>query len=615
MAVRRVRLILAVIAVWILGTSYYSWHPPTGSAIFGPVRGPGGRFTSDTGAGSLRWETRPFRYPVDTFASLPTNKPSEPVPRIQAARPQESAAEKDLRLQRLASVKDSFKHSWDGYKRYAWGRDEIKPLSGLYKNPFGGWAATLVDSLDSLWLVGMKEDFELAVEACDHIDFSTTEALDINVFETTIRYLGGFLAAYELSERQYPSLLEKATEIAGLVMTAFDTPNHMPITRFPWRDYAKGQPQTARSYVLLAEIGSLSLELTKMSQLTNDMQYYDAAQRISEALEMGQKRTSLPGMWPVKVDASKSPLKFTGDAFTLGGMSDSTYEYLGKQSLLLGGVLDQPRKMYEGFIDVAQKHLLRRALNPDNLPLLFFGDARVVTLPGGDRKVITTPVAQHLTCFAGGMVAIAAKIFERPSDLDVAEQLTEGCVWSYSQTASKIGPEIFHFIPCDPDLTKDDCQWSKERWIEALRKYWGHDSKGEALSDEQIESIITMKRLPRGMVDVDDRRYILRPEAIESVFVMYRLTGNPKYMDKAWTMFEAIEKLTRSKYASAALDDVTISRPTQVDSMESFWLAETLKYFYLIFGDWGLVNLDEWVLNTEAHPLRRADARGDGADI
>ncbi|KAI1771816.1 glycoside hydrolase family 47 protein [Hypoxylon cercidicola] len=609
MAVRRVRLFLAVIAIWVLASWYYSWQPPSDSGLSPPAKSPGHRPPPDSASSEgLRWEKRPPQNPVDKLAALPTNKPTKPVPRIQAARPQENAAEKGLRLKRLAAVEDSFKHSWNGYKKYAWGHDEIKPVTGKHKDPFGGWAATLVDSLDSLWLLGMKDDFELAVKACNDIDFSTTEARDINIFETTIRYLGGFLAAYELSEKQYPSLLSKATEVADLVMSSFDTPNRMPITRFPWKEYVKGQPQKARSHVLLAEIGSLGLELTKLSQLTNDMQYYDAAQRILDGLERDQKTTVLPGMWPVIIDSSKSPIKSTGDGFTLGGMSDSTYEYLGKQYLLLGGALDQPRKMYEGFIEVAKKHLLRRALNPENIPLLFFGDARIVNSPSGEKKVVTTPIAQHLTCFAGGMVGMAAKIFDRPSDLDVAEQLTDGCVWSYNATVSGVGPEIFHFIPCDPDAAKDDCQWSEERWSGALRKYWGQNTKGDEMSDEHVQHIIDTRRLPPGMVEVDDRRYILRPEAIESVFYMWRLTGNTKFMDQAWTMFEAVEKWTRSKYASAALDDVTLERPTQVDSMESFWLAETLKYFYLIFGDWELASLDKWVLNTEAHPLRRADA-------
>lgn len=128
------------------------------------------------------------------------------------------------------------------------------------------------------------------------------------------------------------------------------------------------------------------------------------------------------------------------------------------------------------------------------------------------------------------------------------------------------------------------------------------------MTEKQIAELVDARRLPLGMVDVYDRRYQLRPEAIESVFYMYRLTGDPTWMDKAWTMFTAIEKHTRTAYASAALDDVTLMKPDQLDSMESFWLAETLKYFYLVFSDWELFDLDKWVLNTEAHPLRRADA-------
>ncbi|CAJ2507953.1 Uu.00g091390.m01.CDS01 [Anthostomella pinea] len=604
MAVRRVRYVIAAVALWVIGSWYYGLRPPSATEVFDPPVD-----LEIPKYGDDRWHKLPTRYPVEKLAQLPINKSSRPIPRVQAPRPQEDAAAKEERLARLAAVKESFIHSWEGYKTYAWGHDEIKPITGESKDPFGGWAATLVDSLDSLWLMGMKDEFDLAVKACDGIDFAKTMARDINVFETTIRYLGGFLAAYELSEKQYPVLLSKSIEVADVLMSAFDTPNRMPVTRFPWRNYVEGKAQKAGSTVLVAEVGSLSLEFTKLSQLTGDMQYYDAIQRIYDDLERGQGMSLLPGMWPVVVDASKTPMAYKGDSFSLGGMSDSVYEYLGKQYLLLGGASEQPREMYEGFIAVAKEHLLRRALNPDNLPLLFFGDVRVAKPPAEGPSIITSPRAQHLTCFTGGMVGMAAKIFDRPSDLAVAAQLTDGCVWSYSRTVTGIGPEIFHFVPCDPDARKDDCLWSETRWIEALRLHWGTtNSKGVRLTDDQIRNIIESRRLPPGMVDVNDRRYILRPEAIESVFMMYRLTGDSKWMDKAWGMFTAIEKYTRTRHASAALEDITKKQPIQVDSMESFWLAETLKYFYLIFGDWDLVDLDQWVLNTEAHPLRRADA-------
>ena len=96
-----------------------------------------------------------------------------------------------------------------------------------------------------------------------------------------------------------------------------------------------------------------------------------------------------------------------------------------------------------------------------------------------------------------------------------------------------------------------------------------------------------------------------RPEAIESIFILYRITGDPSLRERAWNMFNSIIKLTLTNIAHAALDDSTLPIPSKSDRMESFWLAETLKYFYLIFSEPDVVSLDEYVLNTEAHPLRR----------
>jgi len=107
----------------------------------------------------------------------------------------------------------------------------------------------------------------------------------------------------------------------------------------------------------------------------------------------------------------------------------------------------------------------------------------------------------------------------------------------------------------------------------------------------------------------DDEALLLtqfhRPEAIESVFILYRITGDRALQEAAWQMWEAIIKHTITHIAHAALDDCTTESPTKSDRMESFWMAETLKYFYLIFSDPDVVSLDEWVLNTEAHPFRR----------
>ena len=159
---------------------------------------------------------------------LPTGAPS-PIPRVQHSFPKESALQKFTRQKRLAAVKNSFKHSWKGYKRNAWLQDEVRPLSGGYKNGFGGWGATLVDSLDTLWIMDMKKDFLIAIDALKYLDFTISSSTSISVFETTIRYVGGLLSAYDLSGGDYPILLQKAIELGDMLYASFDTPNGMPV--------------------------------------------------------------------------------------------------------------------------------------------------------------------------------------------------------------------------------------------------------------------------------------------------------------------------------------------------------------------------------------------------
>lgn len=105
---------------------------------------------------------------------------------------------------------------------------------------------------------------------------------------------------------------------------AFDTPNRMPITR-----WEKAGGEVASRNTLVAELGSLSLEFTRLSQLTGEPKFFDAIQRITNGFDQQQNVTRLSGMWPVNVNARE--LDFGEDTgFTLGGMSDSVYEYLPK---------------------------------------------------------------------------------------------------------------------------------------------------------------------------------------------------------------------------------------------------------------------------------------------
>lgn len=503
------------------------------------------------------------------------------------------------RDERRETVKRVFAKSWNAYKAKAWLSDELMPVTGDRRNPFGGWGATLVDALDTLWIMGLREEFEEAVAAAATIDFTKTTLEKVNVFETTIRYLGGFLAAYDLSGDA--RLLRKAVEVGEMLYKAFDTPNRMPLTRWNFNAAAEGQQQVADDTVLLAEIGSMSMEFTRLSLLTGNPKWFDAVQRITDVMAAQQGKTALAGLWPLVVNA-KDAIFNQGTHFTLGAMADSTFEYLPKMAALLGGKMPQYQVMYEKAMDVASQYLLFRPLTPSNADIFISGAASTQTQ---DHKTYVTQKfeGQHLSCFTGGMYALGGKLFNRHTDLSIAERLTEGCIWAYKSSKHGVMPETFTMVAC----TSNDCEWDNLAWKKQVVLDAGEKITGNFEADmAKASEIITEKRLPMGFASIPDGRYILRPEAIESVFVLYRATAREDLLETAWNMFMAIEKMTSTPMANSAVNDVTTpGKPSASDSMESFWLGETLKYFYLIFAREDLVSLDEWVFNTEAHPFRR----------
>jgi mannosyl-oligosaccharide alpha-1,2-mannosidase len=397
----------------------------------------------------------------------------------------------------MGAVKDVFLRSWLAYKEHAWLQDEITPVSGGYKNQFGGRAATLVDALDTLSIMGLDKEFHQALGALKYIDFTTSEIYTMNVFETTIRYLGGLLSTYDLTGGEHSILLNKATEIGEMLMKAFDTPHRLPITRWEWENGALNESQEAPVSVFSAELGSLSLEFTRLSQLTGDDKYYDAVARVSNQFEKHQNSTSIPGLWPTRINLLDE--SFTADrTFNFGGMSDSLYEYFPKQHMLLGGLVPQYRKLYVGAIEAAKNFLFFRPLSPDNNDILISGT--VTKNAAGHFKL--QPEAQHLACFAGGMVGIGAKIFDRPQDLDIARKLVDGCIWAYESMPSGIMPEISQLIACkDPE----DCQWSRERWYDGVM-----DQRPMHTYRDDVEKIVEENNLSPGFTDITDRRFLLR---------------------------------------------------------------------------------------------------------
>jgi mannosyl-oligosaccharide alpha-1,2-mannosidase len=240
--------------------------------------------------------------------------------KIQAKFPSESAAAKTLRLQRRAQVEDAFKHAWKGYKDHAWLHDEVMPVSGGHKDPFVGWAATMVDSLDSLYIMGMKDEFAEALAALELIDFSKPNADKVPVFEVTIRYLGGLLGAWDISEHKYPILLQKAKQLGEFLTGAFDTNNGLPVPYYWWKNVTSGK-LPGEDKVIIAQIASLSLEFIRLSQVTGDSNFAAQIQIVTDQLALTQNLTELPGMWPIVANCTGPHLSFQDKTFSLGVLS------------------------------------------------------------------------------------------------------------------------------------------------------------------------------------------------------------------------------------------------------------------------------------------------------
>lgn len=241
------------------------------------------------------------------------------------------------------------------------------------------------------------------------------------------------------------------------------------------------------------------MEFTRLTQLTGDPRYFDAVQRITDELELSQNTTRMPGLWPTFVNANR--LQFDDGEFTMGGCADSTYEYLPKAHILLGGQTDQFRDMYSIAIESLKENLLFRAMTKEeDQRVLFTSDVRVM-YGGGSRHV--QYAQDHLKCFLGGMVGIAAKVFNRPEDLSIARGLTDGCIWAYDVMPTGIAPEAMKVLPCE-DM--DDCPWEESKWYEGVM---GYPIKSQEHLDKAKE-LIEYQGIPAGVLSFRDPAYKLR---------------------------------------------------------------------------------------------------------
>jgi len=181
-----------------------------------------------------------------------------------------------------------------------------------------------------------------------------------------------------------------------------------------------------------------------------------------------------------------------------------------------------------------------------------------------------------------------------------AEGLAQTCYLTYLDQPTGLSPDEI-IIYSTPDRAQPNRQiLGGPRWIYALEKWRASGSRGTPPGLAQRKPVMWKAERDYHVVKT---WYLLRPETLESLYILWRVTGNSRWREHGWSIFEAIEKQTKTNSGYSCLLDVQYKPAIQQDDMPSYFLAETLKYLYLMFTEEDLIPLDKYVFNTEGHPF------------
>ncbi|XP_053685863.1 endoplasmic reticulum mannosyl-oligosaccharide 1,2-alpha-mannosidase isoform X2 [Sabethes cyaneus] len=479
-----------------------------------------------------------FLIPYDDAASR-QSKSEERLEHIQIAPFKDRGPTND----RQRAVVDAFLHSWKGYKEYAWGHDNLKPISMSYSDWFG-LGLTIVDGLDTMYIMDLQEEFDESRNWVEqYLRFDVNR--DVNLFEVTIRVLGGLLSAYHLSGDKM--FLNKALDLGQRLLPCFDSPSGIPYSDVNI-DTMKAHPPKWSPDSSTSEVTTLQLEFRDLSRSTLNPVFENAAAKVNVKVHELEKNE---GLVPIFINANTGQFRNFA-TISLGARADSYYEYLLKQWLQTGRknddfLIDDYQTAIRGVIN----QLVRTTPKEKHL---YIGE-----LIGGKTF---KPKMDHLTCYLPGTLLLGYKNGMPKTHLKLATDLLETCYQTYMKQPTQLAPEISYF-----------------------------NLNGESEYDIYVKT--------------NDAHNLLRPEFVESLYYFYAITGNKTYQDMGWTIFEAFNKYTKVKNGYTSIGNVKNQLNTRPrDMMESFWLGETLKYFYLLFSDdRSEIDLDKYVFNTEAHPL------------
>ncbi|XP_019259397.1 PREDICTED: alpha-mannosidase I MNS4 isoform X4 [Nicotiana attenuata] len=428
-------------------------------------------------------------------------------------------------------VREMFYHAFNGYMDHAFPRDELRPLSCGGEDTLGGYALTLIDSLDTLALLGDRERFTSSVEWIGkNLQFDINKT--VSIFETTIRVLGGLISAHLIASdyntgMRIPTydneLLHLAEDLARRMLPAFDTPTGIP---FGSVNLLHGVDENESKITSTAGGGTLTLEFGVLSRLTNDPIFEQVAKNAVRGLWARRSKINLVGAH-IDVFSGDWTQKDAG----IGTSIDSFYEYLLKAYLLFGD---------EEYLFIFQE-AYKAAMH------YLFNDPWYVEV-NMNSAALVWPLFNSLQAFWPGLQVLAGDI--------------------------------------EPAIR------THAAFFSVWRRY-GFTPEGFNLATLTVQQ--------------GQKSYPLRPELIESTYWLYKATRDPRYLDAGRDMLASLQYGARCTCGYCHISDVEFHK--QEDHMESFFLAETVKYLWLLFDlAAGPDNLVEngpykYIFSTEGHLL------------
>ncbi|XP_006403205.2 alpha-mannosidase I MNS4 [Eutrema salsugineum] len=428
-------------------------------------------------------------------------------------------------------VREMFYHAFDGYMNNAFPLDELKPLSCQGEDTLGGYALTLIDSLDTLALLGDRERFTSSVEWIGkNLQFNINKT--VSVFETTIRVLGGLLSAHLIASdyatgMRIPSydneLLVLAEDLTRRMLPAFDTPTGIPYGSV---NLMYGVDKHESKITSTAGGGTLSLEFGVLSRLTNDPVFEQVAKNAVRGLWARRSSLDLVGAH-INVFTGEWTQKDAG----IGTSIDSFYEYLLKAYILFGD--EEYLYIFQEAYGSAMQYLHK--------------DPWYVEV-NMDSGAIVWPVFNSLQAFWPGLQVLAGDV--------------------------------------DPAIRTHTAFFS-------VWKRYGFTPEGFNLATLSVQ--------------YGQKSYPLRPELIESTYWLYKATRDPRYLDAGRDFVASLQYGAKCPCGYCHITDV--EQHKQEDHLESFFLAETVKYLWLLFDL--AVNSDnlvdngpyKYIFSTEGHLL------------